>query len=39
MEFPELIHACSFRGCSEKSDFLPFTVRLPALRARPALSA
>jgi hypothetical protein len=25
MEFPELVHACSFRGCSEKNDFLPFT--------------
>jgi hypothetical protein len=25
MEFPELVHACSHRGCSEKNDFLPFT--------------
>eukprot|EP00281_Chroomonas_sp_CCMP1168_P007399 CAMPEP_0206265320 /NCGR_PEP_ID=MMETSP0047_2-20121206/29923_1 /ASSEMBLY_ACC=CAM_ASM_000192 /TAXON_ID=195065 /ORGANISM="Chroomonas mesostigmatica_cf, Strain CCMP1168" /LENGTH=159 /DNA_ID=CAMNT_0053693189 /DNA_START=55 /DNA_END=530 /DNA_ORIENTATION=+ len=25
MEFPELIHACSHRGCPEKNDFLPFT--------------
>ena len=25
MEFPELVHACSPRGCSEKNDFLPFT--------------
>ena len=25
MEFPELVHACSYRGCMEKNDFLPFT--------------
>eukprot|EP00284_Hemiselmis_tepida_P011248 CAMPEP_0174916046 /NCGR_PEP_ID=MMETSP1355-20121228/1529_1 /TAXON_ID=464990 /ORGANISM="Hemiselmis tepida, Strain CCMP443" /LENGTH=145 /DNA_ID=CAMNT_0016161009 /DNA_START=114 /DNA_END=548 /DNA_ORIENTATION=+ len=25
MEFPELANACSFRGCPEKNDFLPFT--------------
>jgi hypothetical protein len=30
MEFPELANPCSFRGCSEKNDFLPFTcVALP----------
>ena len=25
MEFPELVHACSLRGCGQKNDFLPFT--------------
>lgn len=39
MEFPELANPCSFRGCSEKNDFLPFTcVALPGgwRRPRPA---